>query len=114
MRYVTPFPIFVERAEAGRKRDVDGNDLVDFVMGHGALFMGHVHPEVTAAIVEQVGKGTHFGANHRLELAWGQHVKELVPCAEEVRFTSSGTEATLMAIRLASAHTGRRRLPRSP
>ena len=62
------------------------------------------------AIVEQVGKGTHFGANHRLELAWGQHVKELVPCAEEVRFTSSGTEATLMAIRLARAHTGRDRL----
>ena len=110
VRYVTPFPIFVERAEAGRKRDVDGNDLVDFVMGHGALFMGHVHPGVTAAIVEQVSKGTHFGANHRLELAWGQRVKELVPCAEEVRFTSSGTEATLMAIRLARAHTGRDRL----
>ncbi|MCH7952611.1 MAG: aspartate aminotransferase family protein [Chloroflexi bacterium] len=110
VRYVTPFPIFVERAEAGRKRDVDGNDLVDFVMGHGALFMGHAHPGVTAAIVEQAKKGTHFGANHRLELEWGQRVKELVPCAEEVRFTSSGTEATLMAIRLARAHTGRDRL----
>ena len=110
VRYVTPFPIFVERAEAAHKYDVDGNDLVDFVMGHGALFMGHAHPDITAAIVEQAKKGTHFGANHRLELAWGRRVKELVPSAEEVRFTSSGTEATLMAIRLARAHTGRDRL----
>jgi glutamate-1-semialdehyde 2,1-aminomutase len=110
VRYVTPFPIFVEEAAAARKRDVDGNEYVDYVMGHGALFMGHAHPDITAAIVEQAKKGTHFGANHRLELAWGKHVKELVPCAEEVRFTSSGTEATLMAIRLARAHTGRDRL----
>ena len=110
VRYVTPFPIFVEQANAAHKRDADGNDLVDFVMGHGALFMGHAHPDVTEAIVEQAKKGTHFGANHRLELAWGQRVKELVPCAEEVRFTSSGTEATLMAIRLARAHSGRDRL----
>ncbi len=110
VRYVTPFPIFVEQAAAARKHDVDGNDIVDFVMGHGALFMGHTHANITAAIVEQAGKGTHFGANHRLELDWGRRVKELVPCAEEVRFTSSGTEATLMAIRLARAHTGRDRL----
>ena len=110
VRYVTPFPIFVEQATAAQKRDVDGNDYVDFVMGHGALFMGHAHADITAAIIEQVGKGTHFGANHRLELEWGRRVKDLVPCAEEVRFTSSGTEATLMAIRLARAHTGRDRL----
>ena len=110
VRYVTPFPIFVEQAQAAHKRDVDGNDYVDFVMGHGALFMGHTHPDITAAIVEQASKGTHFGANHRLELEWGRRVTELVPCAEEVRFTSSGTEATLMAIRLARAHTGRDRL----
>ncbi|HEY5638866.1 MAG TPA: aminotransferase class III-fold pyridoxal phosphate-dependent enzyme [Dehalococcoidia bacterium] len=110
VRYVTPFPIFVEEAAAARKRDVDGNEYVDFVMGHGALFMGHTHSGITAAIVEQASKGTHFGANHRLELEWGRRVKELVPCAEEVRFTSSGTEATLMAIRLARAHTGRDRL----
>jgi glutamate-1-semialdehyde 2,1-aminomutase len=110
VRYVTPFPIFVDHAEAAHKYDVDGNELVDFVMGHGALFMGHAHPDVTTAIVEQAKKGTHFGANHRLEVAWGRRVKELVPCAEEVRFTSSGTEATLMAIRLARAHTGRDRL----
>jgi glutamate-1-semialdehyde 2,1-aminomutase len=110
VRYVTPFPIFVERAAGSRKWDVDGNDYVDYVMGHGALFMGHAHPAITAAIVEQAAKGTHYGANHRLELDWGTLVREIVPSAEEVCFTSSGTEATLMAIRLARAYTGRERI----
>ena len=110
VRFLQPFPIFVDRAKGSRKWDVDGNEYVDYVMGHGALFMGHAHPEITAAVVEQAQRGTHYGANHRLELDWGKLVKELVPSAEEVRFTSSGTEATLMAIRLARAYTGRDKL----
>jgi glutamate-1-semialdehyde 2,1-aminomutase len=110
IRFLTPFPIFVDRAQGSRKWDIDGNEFVDFVMGHGALFMGHAHPQITGAICEQAARGTHYGANHRLEIEWGMLVKELIPCAEEVRFTSSGTEATLMAIRLARAHTGRDRI----
>ena len=110
IRYLAPFPIFIERAEGSRKWDVDGNEFVDFVMGHGALFLGHAHPEITRAVVEQAHKGTHYGASHRLELEWGNLVKRLVPSAEEVRFTSSGTEATMMAIRLARAYTGRDKL----
>ena len=110
IRYTSPFPIFVERAQESRKWDVDGNEYVDYVMGHGALFLGHAHPEVTQAVAEQAAKGTHYGANHRLELEWGQLVQKLVPSAEEVRFTSSGTEATLMAVRLARAYTGRDKL----
>lgn len=110
IRYLAPFPIFIERAQGSRKWDVDGNEYVDFVMGHGALFLGHAHAEITQAVVEQASKGTHYGANHRLELEWGKRVKELVLSAEEVRFTSSGTEATLMAIRLARAYTGRDRI----
>jgi glutamate-1-semialdehyde 2,1-aminomutase len=110
IRYVTPFPLFVDRAQGSRKWDVDGNEYVDYVMGHGALFMGHAHPDITAAVVEQAAKGTHYGANHRLELAWGELVREIVPSAQAVRFTSSGTEATLMAIRLARAYTGRDKL----
>jgi glutamate-1-semialdehyde 2,1-aminomutase len=110
IRYLTPFPIFVDRASGSRKWDVDENEIIDYVSGHGALFMGHAHPAITQAIVEQAAKGTHYGANHRLEIEWGKLVKELVPCAEEVRFTSSGTEATLMAIRLARAYTGRDKL----
>jgi glutamate-1-semialdehyde 2,1-aminomutase len=109
-RFLPPFPVFVERASGSHKWDVDGNEIIDYVMGHGALFMGHAHPLITQAIVEQAQKGTHYGASHRLELEWGSLAKEIVPSAEEVRFTSSGTEATLMAIRLARAYTGRNRL----
>ena len=107
VRFLQPFPVYVDRAMGSRKWDVDGIEYVDYVMGHGALFMGHAHPEITAAVVEQAQKGTHYGANHRLELEWGKLVRGIVPSAEEVRFTSSGTEATLMAIRLARAYTGR-------
>lgn len=110
VRYLSPFPIFVERAKGSRKWDVDGHEYVDYVMGHGALFMGHAHEAITNAVVEQARKGTHYGANHTLELEWGKRVKGLVACAEEVRFTSSGTEATLMAVRLARAYTGRDKL----
>jgi glutamate-1-semialdehyde 2,1-aminomutase len=110
IRFVSPFPIFIERAQGSRKWDVDGNEYVDYVMGHGALFLGHAHPEITRAVVEQAERGTHYGANHRLELEWGERVKDLVPSAQEVRFTSSGTEATLMAVRLARAYTGRDKL----
>ena len=107
IRYLQPFPVFVERAEGSRKWDVDGNEYIDFVMGHGALLLGHAHPEITRAVVEQAPKGTHYGASHRLELEWAKLVQRLVPSAQEVRFTNSGTEATLMALRLARAYTGR-------
>lgn len=110
IRYVQPFPVFVDEAHGSKKRDVDGNEYVDYVMGHGALFMGHAHPQITDAVIEQARKGTHYGANHRLETEWGRLVNEIVPSAEEVHFTSSGTEATLMAVRLARAYTGRDKL----
>jgi len=79
-------------------------------MGHGALLLGHSHPALVKAVTEQIAKGTHYGACHELELAWGGRVQQLIPSAERVRFTSSGTEATLMAIRLARAYTGRDRI----
>jgi glutamate-1-semialdehyde 2,1-aminomutase len=110
VRYLQPFPIFVERAAGSRKWDVDGNEYIDYVMGHGALLMGHAHPEITRAVAAQAARGTHYGANHPLELEWGRLVKQLVPSAEAVHFTSSGTEATLMAVRLARAYTGRNKL----
>lgn len=106
-RYLTPFPLYIDRAQGSRKWDVDGNEIIDYVMGHGALFLGHAYPEITRAIQEQAAKGTHYGGNHELESRWGGLVKRLIPSAEIVRFTSSGTEATLMAIRLARAYTGR-------
>lgn len=105
-RHLTPFPIYVNRAEGSRKWDVDGNEIIDYVMGHGALLLGHSRREVVAAVREQAGKGTHFGASHELEIEWGRMVQRLIPSAERVRFTSSGTEATQMAVRLARAARG--------
>lgn len=106
-RYLQPFPIYVERAEAGHKWDADGHRYIDCVMGHGALLLGHAHPEVTRAVAAQAAKGTHYGASHALEVEWAERIIDIVPSAERVRFTSSGTEATLMALRLARAATGR-------
>jgi glutamate-1-semialdehyde 2,1-aminomutase len=109
-RYAKPFPIYVNRAQGSRKWDVDGNEYVDYYGGHGALILGHCHPVVTAAVLEQVQKGSHYGACHELEVKWGQLVKDIVPSGEAVKFTSSGTESTMLAMRLARAFTGKDRI----
>ena len=106
-RHIEPYGIYVERAAGPRKWDVDGNEYVDYFGGHGALLLGHNHPAVTQAVQTALGQGTHFGANHPGEVRWAAAIRRLVPSAERVRFTSSGTEATLMAVRLARAFTGR-------
>ena len=100
----------VERAEGSRKWDVDGNEYVDYTMGHGALILGHAHPIPTEAAIAQLSRGTHYGASHEIETEWAEQVCAMVPSVERVRFTGSGTEATLMAMRLARAHTGRERV----
>ncbi|MEO3472034.1 aminotransferase class III-fold pyridoxal phosphate-dependent enzyme [Roseomonas sp. CAU 1739] len=111
-RYVRPHPIAVARAAGARKWDVDGNEYVDYAGGHGALILGHAHPQVMAAVAEQLANGTHYGANHLLENRWAALIKSMMPGAEMIRFTNSGTEATLMALRVARAATGRSKLLR--
>src|SRR5215208_3618097 len=111
-RYIEPYGLYVTRAKGPRKWDVDGRCYVDYFGGHGALLLGHCHPEVMAAVHAQLERGTHFGASHELEIEWAERVKALIPTAERVRFTSSGTEATLMAVRLARAFTGKSKLIR--
>ena len=111
-RHFEPFGITVDRAIGPRKWDVDGNEYIDYVMGHGALIFGHSHPYLVEAITEQVARGTHMGGSSELERRWALAIKRLLPGAEKVRFTSSGTEATMMAVRLARAATGRDRLLR--
>jgi glutamate-1-semialdehyde 2,1-aminomutase len=111
-RHLAPYGIYVERAQGPYKWDVDGNRYIDYYGGHGALLLGHNHAKVAAAVQEALGRGTHFGANHPLEVRWAEAVQRLMPSAERVRFTSSGTEATLMAVRLARAFTGRRKIIR--
>ena len=111
-RYFEPFGVVVDRAQGPRKWDVDGNEIIDFVMGHGALLFGHSHPDLVEAIQHQVAWGTHFGGSSDLERRWARAIQRLLPGAEKVRFTSSGTEATMMAVRLSRAATGRDRLLR--
>lgn len=111
-RHMKPHPIYVERAKGSRKRDADGNQYVDYYGGHGSLLLGHAHPSMIKAVNAQISQGTHPAACHDLELKWGQLVKLLIPSAERVRFTSSGTEANLMAIRLARAFSGKNKLMR--
>jgi glutamate-1-semialdehyde 2,1-aminomutase len=110
VRLAEPFPLAVARAEGARKWDLDGHELVCYVMGHGALLLGHGHPEVVSAVRAQAGRFFHPGACHELENDWTELVIQLVPSAELVRFTASGTEASLLALRLARAATGRDRI----
>jgi len=111
-RLLKPHPLYVARAAGARKWDVDGNEYVDYIGGHGALLLGHNHPLVVEAIQEQLQRGTHFGASHEVELLWAEQIQRMIPCAEKVRFTASGTEATLLALRIARAFTGKRKIVR--
>ncbi len=111
-RHMLPYPVTVDQGKASRKWDIDGNEYVDYFGGHGALILGHCHPRVTAAIKEALEDGTQFAASTTRECTWGQAVIDMVPSVERVRFTASGTEATLLALRLARAFTGRTKLLR--
>jgi glutamate-1-semialdehyde 2,1-aminomutase len=107
VRLAEPFPLAVARASGSRKWDLDGHELTCYVMGHGALLLGHGHPEVVAAVRDQAAVSFHPGACHELESEWAEAVIAAIPSAERARFTSSGTEASLLALRLARAVTGR-------
>ena len=111
-RHFDPYPLYVRRALGPVKWDVDNNKYVDYFGGHGALILGHNHPAVMQAVQAALENGTHFGACHELEVRWAELITHMVPSAERVRFTSSGTEATLMALRLARAATGRAKIVR--
>jgi glutamate-1-semialdehyde 2,1-aminomutase len=111
-RYLDPYPLYVERALGSRKWCADGHDYVDYFGGHGALLLGHSHPAVVEAVRRQMAIGTHLGASHALEVRWAELVRRLIPCAEKVRFTSSGTEASQMVLRLARAFTGKLKVVR--
>ena len=89
-RYLTPFPIYVERASGSKKWDVDGNEYIDYWVGHGSLLLGHGRPEVMEAARAQLARGTHYGACHQLEIEWGEWVKKIISSAEKVKFDSVG------------------------
>jgi len=107
MRSIGRDPVFIARGEGAELVDVDGNRYVDWVMSWGPLIAGHAHPEVVAAVTAAAGSGTSFGAPSQAEVDLAAEIVERVPGAEMVRMTSSGTEATMSAIRVARAATGR-------
>ena len=106
-RMMDPFPVYVTHAKGSKKWDVDGHELIDYFVGHGSHILGHSPDDVVAAVQQQMAKGTHPGSCHDLEIEWGKLVQKLIPSAERVRFTGSGTEATLMALRLCRLYTGK-------
>jgi len=100
-------PRFIKSANGARITDVDGKEYIDYVCSWGALLLGHAHPDVVAAIVDAAQRGTSYGAPTAAELELAQIICGRVPAAEQVRLTSSGTEATMTAVRLARGYTGR-------
>ena len=99
--------LIMERGQGAYVYDVDGNELIDFVGSWGAMLLGHAHPAVTAAIAEQAKKGTSFGVTTELELELATLIRQAIPFLEKIRFVSSGTEATMSALRLARGYTKR-------
>jgi glutamate-1-semialdehyde 2,1-aminomutase len=100
-------PLIIERGQGQYLFDADGNRLLDFVGSWGALLLGHAHPAVVAAIADQAQKGTSYGVTTELEVQLAQRIRRAVPFLEKIRFVSSGTEATMSALRLARGFTGR-------
>src|SRR2546425_799505 len=107
MRAIGRDPIFVASGEGAELVDVDGDRYVDWVQSWGPLIAGHAHPDVVAAVTEAASRGTSYGAPTEDEVRLAEEVVRRVPSAEMVRMTSSGTEASMSAIRLARAATGR-------
>lgn len=102
-----PFPVIFERGKGSRVWDVDGNEYVDYLLGYGPLILGHCHPTVVNAIREQIQKGTMLGTTTELEVEVAKKIASMVPGAEMVSFSNTGTEATMEAVRIARAFTGR-------
>jgi glutamate-1-semialdehyde 2,1-aminomutase len=100
-------PIVVDRAAGARLWDADGNEYIDYVGSWGALILGHAHPKVIQAITEQARRGTSYGMPTELEVELASRIRKALPSCEKMRFVSSGTEATMSAVRLARAATGR-------
>ena len=101
------YPIFMQRAQGSRLYDVDGNEYIDWMMGFGALPLGHADPDVTRAISEAAATGAHFATATEIEIEVAELLQKAIPNAEAVRFANTGTEAIMAVIRLARGFTGR-------
>ncbi len=100
-------PLIIERGKGQYLYDADGNELLDYVCSWGAMLLGHANPEVTKAIAEQAERGTSYGATTEMEVELATLIRQAIPSLEKIRFVSSGTEATMSAVRLARGVTKR-------
>jgi glutamate-1-semialdehyde 2,1-aminomutase len=109
IKFFEPYPIIMEEAEGAWLKDLDGNQYVDYLLAYGALILGHGHHKITQAVLKQmVTRGTTiFGTPHELETEMAKKLISIYPSMEQVRYTNSGTEATLLAIRMAYAYTNK-------
>lgn len=103
-------PLFITKASGSKIWDVDGNKFIDYVMSWGPLILGHAHPEVISAVKNVLKNGTSYGAPTEIEVKLAELIKKMMPSVELVRMVNSGTEATMSAIRLARAYTGRKKI----
>ena len=106
-RAVGETPLVIDRAEGARLFDVDGREYIDYVGSWGALILGHAHPDVVRAVGEQAKRGTSYGMTSPLEIELAEEIARALPSIERLRFVSSGTEATMSAIRVARGFTKR-------
>lgn len=109
IKYFSPHPIIMKKGSGAYLTDVDGNEYIDYLLSYSALMLGHGHPKVREAISSQIDQsGTWlFGTPHELEIVYGERIKNYFPSIELLRYTNSGTEATLLSLRLAAAYTGK-------
>ena len=110
MRAVKPFPLYIEQGRGAMVVDVDGREYVDLVLGYGPMLLGHAHPAIVSVLREQAALGTLYGAPHEKEVLLAEKVRGHFPSMEMMRFVSSGTEATMHALRLARGCTGRKKV----
>ncbi|WP_256756888.1 aspartate aminotransferase family protein [Cohnella sp. WQ 127256] len=107
-----PIPLFAESASGARIRDVDGNEYIDYLLAYGPSILGHSHPALVESVYEAMTKGASYGLQHEGEIQLARRLTELLPCAESIALSGSGTEAVMLALRLARAHTGKRKIVR--
>lgn len=103
-------PVFIKKAAGARLQDADGNTYIDYVCSWGPLILGHAHPAVVQAVCDAAGNGTSYGAPTELEVELARRIVAALPAVEMVRLVNSGTEATMSAVRLARAYTGRSKI----
>jgi len=107
-----PTPIFAESGAGARIHDVDGHSYIDYLLAYGPLILGHAHPTLTDAVHQAMQRGCAYGLQHEGEFQLARRLTEVLPCAEQVAFSGSGTEAVMLALRLARAYTGKTKVVR--